>query len=57
MIWKFYSISKDDNSMTVCNYCKKDKPKSGKDPRKFNTSNLKYHLITEHSDENKNFNN
>ena len=43
-IWSFFVVDKEDKTKAVCLTCSEKVPRGGKQPKSFNTSNLRRHL-------------
>jgi len=53
-IWTYFEIDSSENKKAICLTCKEKVSRGGSKPTKFNTSNLRKHLMT-HKDEYKRF--
>ena len=53
-IWTYFEIDSSESSKAICLTCKKKISQGGSKPTKFNTSDLRKHLMT-HKDEYKHF--
>lgn len=48
VVWDFFKVSEEDNSLAVCNKCSRKIPRGGRSGTSFNTSNLRSHLQHNH---------
>lgn len=48
VVWDFFKVSEEDNSLAVCNKCSRKIPRGGRSGISFNTSNLRSHLQHNH---------
>ena len=48
-VWNYFTISKDDSRVAVCNKCSLEVQRGGNKAKSFNTTNLISHLKSRHS--------
>lgn len=48
IIWSFYKLDNDNEHLVICNECKTQVSRGGKEKKNFNTSNLVQHLERHH---------
>ena len=48
-VWNYFTISKDDSRVAVCNKCSSEVQRGGNKAKSFNTTNLISHLKSRHS--------
>ena len=50
-IWKHFSVNAADESKACCKICEESVSRGGRSTQSYNTSNLRKHLMTKHSEQ------